>query len=290
MAVYRNIQISFWQDPFVLDLTPEEKYFYIYLMTNSKTTQCGIYQVSKKIICLETGYNIETVDKLINRFQDYKKIKYCSDHNEVFLLNWIKHNPVNNVNIRKCVFKELELVKSKDLVRDFKEVNKGLINGLDTPTKKKEEEKEKEKEEEKEEEKAPSSDLEKLKDDLHNLMNKCNIQKMNLHSLELILSYLGMVEPEIIEAAIKKGEGKHINYVLSTLEGMYKEGITKKEQLYQKPTPGKPIKQDKLPFEEQAKQDAMKPKTESEEEKRKKSEELLKALGEWEEPNEPNQT
>jgi hypothetical protein len=60
--------------------------------------------------------------------------------------------------------------------------------------------------------------------------------------------------------------------------------------LNQKPTPGKPIKQEKLPFEEQAKQDAMKPKTESEEEKRKKSEELLKALGEWEEPNEPNQS
>lgn len=37
MAVYRHIHIDYWQDGFVLDLTPEEKYFYIYLMTNSKT-------------------------------------------------------------------------------------------------------------------------------------------------------------------------------------------------------------------------------------------------------------
>ena len=43
MAAYRHIHIDYWQDSFVLDLTPEEKYFYIYLMTNSKTTQCGVY-------------------------------------------------------------------------------------------------------------------------------------------------------------------------------------------------------------------------------------------------------
>lgn len=29
MAVYRHIHIDYWQDGFVLDLTPEEKYFYM---------------------------------------------------------------------------------------------------------------------------------------------------------------------------------------------------------------------------------------------------------------------
>ena len=57
MAVYRHIHINYWQDGFVLDLTPEEKYFYIYLMTNSKTSQCGIYELHRRIIETETGYN-----------------------------------------------------------------------------------------------------------------------------------------------------------------------------------------------------------------------------------------
>ena len=57
MAVYRQVQTSYWQDAFVLDLTPEEKFFYMYLMTNSKTTQCGIYELPKKVIEMETGYN-----------------------------------------------------------------------------------------------------------------------------------------------------------------------------------------------------------------------------------------
>lgn len=47
MAVFRQIHIDFWQDGFILDLTPEEKYFYLYLMTNSKTTQCGVYELPK---------------------------------------------------------------------------------------------------------------------------------------------------------------------------------------------------------------------------------------------------
>ncbi|EOP99461.1 ArpU family phage transcriptional regulator [Bacillus cereus VD140] len=45
MAIYRPVQVSYWQDAFVLDLTPEEKYFYLYLMTNSKTSQSGIYEL-----------------------------------------------------------------------------------------------------------------------------------------------------------------------------------------------------------------------------------------------------
>ncbi len=42
-------------------------------MTNSKTTQCGVYELPIRIIETETGYNRETVEKLLDRFCDYKK-------------------------------------------------------------------------------------------------------------------------------------------------------------------------------------------------------------------------
>ena len=119
MAVYRHIHIDYWQDGFVLDLTPEEKYFYIYLMTNSKTSQCGIYELPKRIIETETGYNRETVDKLLNRFIDYKKIVYCEETREVFLMNWIKHNKIVSPKVKKCVYEELKKIKSMDMVNLF---------------------------------------------------------------------------------------------------------------------------------------------------------------------------
>ena len=119
MAVYRHIHIDYWQDGFVLDLTPEEKYFYIYLMTNSKTSQCGIYELPKRIIETETGYNRETVDKLLNRFIDYKKIVYCEETRDVFLMNWIKHNKIVSPKVKKCVYEELKKIKSMDMVNLF---------------------------------------------------------------------------------------------------------------------------------------------------------------------------
>ena len=119
MAVYRHIHIDYWQDGFVLDLTPEEKYFYIYLMTNSKTSQCGIYELPKRIIETETGYNRETVDKLLDRFVEYKKIKYCKETGEIFLINWLKHNIISSPKVRKCIYKELKKIKSIDMVNLF---------------------------------------------------------------------------------------------------------------------------------------------------------------------------
>ncbi|ADK16299.1 DnaD domain-containing protein [Clostridium ljungdahlii] len=119
MAKYRQVHTDFWNDGFVLDLTPEEKFFYIYLMTNSNTTQCGIYELPKRIIETQTGYNRETVDKLLLRFQEYKKIFYLDGTKEIMILNWIKYNKPNNLNAIKCVNRELKSVKNKEFVSLF---------------------------------------------------------------------------------------------------------------------------------------------------------------------------
>ena len=190
MAVYRHIHIDYWQDGFVLDLTPEEKYFYIYLMTNSKTSQCGLYELPKRIIETETGYNRETVDKLLNRFIDYKKIVYCEETREVFLMNWIKHNKIVSPKVKKCVYEELKKIKSMDMVNLFFKQCEGYgytldknelkINmGMDRVSipipevennfeygygeKEKEKQKEKEKKEEKEKEKEVSHSVGRFK-------------------------------------------------------------------------------------------------------------------------------
>ncbi|PGM04214.1 DnaD domain-containing protein [Bacillus thuringiensis] len=174
MAVYRPVHVSFWQDSFVLDLTPEEKYFYLYLMTNSKTSQSGIYELPLRIIETDTGYNRETVMKLLERFAEYGKINYNQKTKELFLINWLKFNPIKNVNIEKCVLKEIQSVKDQDFLVDFYETClqlekeqdfkiprikeylsvrlEGLIRGFQDPSKEEEKEEEKEKEKEQQQE------------------------------------------------------------------------------------------------------------------------------------------
>ncbi|PEO46666.1 DnaD domain-containing protein [Bacillus pseudomycoides] len=131
MAVYRNVQVNFWQDDFVLDLTPEERYFYIYLLTCSKTTQCGIYPLPKRLAEMETGYNRETVEKLLQRFVEYGKILYDAETKELYILNWLRYNPVTNTNMEKCVLRELKTVKSKEFVYMF--LQKCLEEGMNIP-------------------------------------------------------------------------------------------------------------------------------------------------------------
>ena len=103
MAVYRNVHISFWQDEDMLELTPEQKYFYLYLMTNSKTNQSGCYKISKKVMQFETGYNIDTLSKLLQYFMDIEKIGYCEDTQEVILYNWLKHNWSSSPKVISCI-------------------------------------------------------------------------------------------------------------------------------------------------------------------------------------------
>ena len=132
MAIYRQVQISFWQDSFVLNLTPEEKFFYLYLLTNSKTNQIGIYELPKKVMCFETGYNDETIDKLLNRFIDYGKVKYCEETKEVFIINWIKHNLNSSPKVLAKAAKDLEEVKCSDFTSEYLDLCILYGYGIDT--------------------------------------------------------------------------------------------------------------------------------------------------------------
>jgi len=116
MAIYRQVQTAFWQDDFVLQLTPEEKYFYLYLLTNSKTKQCGIYQIPMQVIIMETGYNQETAEKLLKRFVDYGKVIYNIRTKEIGIVNWPKYNPMESPKIRACVEKELKEIKDRSII------------------------------------------------------------------------------------------------------------------------------------------------------------------------------
>ena len=58
MATYRQIYISFWSDTKVCDdFSPEDKYFYIYLLTNPHTNICGCYEISSSQMAQELGYH-----------------------------------------------------------------------------------------------------------------------------------------------------------------------------------------------------------------------------------------
>jgi len=129
MAKYRQIHLTFWQDPFIEELQPLEKYFYLYLMTNSKTTQCGCYEISMKLVKYETGLTQKQIDSFIDSLVEARKIHYNEQYSEFLILNWLKHNSFKSPKVKSCIMGEMEFLKNRVYI-DF--IN-SILNG-NTPT------------------------------------------------------------------------------------------------------------------------------------------------------------
>lgn len=114
MAIYRTVHISFWSDSKVVDdFSPEDKYFFIYLLTNPHTNLCGCYEISLKQMADETGYSKETISKLIERFQFiHKVLNYSTQTKEMFIFNWSKYNWTRSPKLRAALTKEIPMVKN----------------------------------------------------------------------------------------------------------------------------------------------------------------------------------
>ena len=151
MGIKRIVDTDFWTDEKVETFTPEEKYFWLYLLTNPYTKQLGIYHITKKQMSFHLGYDIETVSKLLDRFEnEHKLIKYVDS--EIAILNFLKHSILKGGKpVEDCLRADLRNVKHKSLIAwvfnqlddekvnstvsgvmtEWKESNKESINDID---------------------------------------------------------------------------------------------------------------------------------------------------------------
>ena len=132
MAIYRNVQLSFWTDNKVEDdFTPEDKYFYLYLLTNPQTNICGCYEVSYSQMTRQTGYNKETIIRLLEKFDKiHNVIKYDSSTKEVLILNWHKYNWSRSEKVLTGVEKVAQFIKSESFKKYVLDVVNSIRNGV----------------------------------------------------------------------------------------------------------------------------------------------------------------
>lgn len=120
MANYRNISMNFWTDTKVVDdFSPEDRYIYLYCMTNPHTNLCGCYEVSMKQISRETGYTEEVVERLLRRLDGiHNVIRYNIPTKELLILNWCRYNWSESDKLNKPLLAEIRKVKC-DRFRKF---------------------------------------------------------------------------------------------------------------------------------------------------------------------------
>lgn len=199
MARFRMVHTEFWDDPKVVEeMTPEDKFFFLYLLTNSNTTQTGIYQITKKQMAFDMGYSLESINSLLERFIKHHKIViYNPETREIAIKNWGKYNfNRGGKPIIDCVISELKMVKDISLIEyvgeriEREEIKKIYDTYNDTSTISGQE---KEKEEEEEE------DQEKEEDQDHHQQE----ESKEINAADFFQQNFGVLSPFIAECILK---------------------------------------------------------------------------------------
>lgn len=90
------VNSKFWNDNFIVGLSPNEKYLFLYFLTNSHTELCGIYEIPFCVIRNETGLEEEEIQTALTALQE--KIIYQDGW--VYVKNFTK-NQTPNENMKK---------------------------------------------------------------------------------------------------------------------------------------------------------------------------------------------
>ena len=117
-SIKRIVDTGFWSDEKVMNFSPEDKYFWLFLLTNEYTTQLGIYYLPIKKAALDLGYSVESVEVLLERFEHkYELIKYSKLTDEVAINNYLLYSIVKGGKpVYDCLIKEQSQVKDKRLL------------------------------------------------------------------------------------------------------------------------------------------------------------------------------
>lgn len=129
MAKYRNIHVSFWTDRKISEeFTAEERFLFLYLLTNPLTNMCGCYEIGYKAMSDDTGLTVAKVKQVVKSLMDHKVISYNETTGEVLLVNWYRYNWTDSDKIKRLIASEVETIKTKQ----YREYLNEKLNGKDT--------------------------------------------------------------------------------------------------------------------------------------------------------------
>ena len=122
--VKRMLDTGIWTDPYIVDnFSVDDKYFWVYLLTNGHNTICGTCCLSLKTISDEMGLSKDVVKVLLERFEKkYKYILYDEDKSEILIIKWYRYNWTNSTSLKSSIEKSLTTVKSKKHIAFLEEI------------------------------------------------------------------------------------------------------------------------------------------------------------------------
>lgn len=128
---FNIVDAAFWTDPVVVDdFTPEDKYFYLYLLTSPHANVSGCYAISFKQMADELGYSKDTVERLVERFVSvHKVVDYDKDNKEILIHKWGKYHWTTSDKYIVALNKKIAMIKTERFRKYLEEVSSRFAVG-----------------------------------------------------------------------------------------------------------------------------------------------------------------
>ena len=85
----RRFNTEYWNDPDIIELPMKAKLLYLYLWTNARCNQAGLYEIAIKTIVFETGLMAEEIPELLKVLE--KKVAWLPEQNVIWVKNFLRH-------------------------------------------------------------------------------------------------------------------------------------------------------------------------------------------------------
>ncbi len=124
------IQTSFWGDPFIQELEPDAKLLFIYLRTNTRTSICGMYEISLRTMEFETGIKKKRIEEILAILEKAEKVRYHIGY--IYLINMVKHMHKPSPQLLKGIENEKNKLPS-EILAYFSQKKIPYTYPIDTP-------------------------------------------------------------------------------------------------------------------------------------------------------------
>ena len=133
----RMVDTELWNNEDIIEhFTAEDRYFWLYLLTNPHNSICGVMRSSPALIARDMGYSKECVQNLIYRFENiHKAIFVDKETSELVILNWGKFNWTKSPKLVATIKKERNKIRSEAIrsIIDEKVINIGICENVENP-------------------------------------------------------------------------------------------------------------------------------------------------------------
>lgn len=116
---FRVVNQAFWDDAKVLeDYSVEDKYFWLYLLTNPQANYLGVYQLPLKISAVQLGWSTDQIRVMLDRFENkYHKVKFDRENQEIAIGEYLYHGIVKGGKpVLDAIKRDINSIKNYQLV------------------------------------------------------------------------------------------------------------------------------------------------------------------------------